>query len=248
MTRSSGIGRSATVERAPVALRGLGIGFKVARPRVHVLSREVVAMRSACYPADDLSDAVESCTRAMTRLMMMPVRLCAKGATTFERTYWRGSGYGRCHSQCDPCADDCGPRCDPCDPCGDSCGCTSKCSDSRDSCCHEPRCGRRGGRLKQGDEVVTNSGLVGTVAAIDDCYVTIDVGLGRPIKMTRSSICKVREALVPDRSRVLTHSGIIGTVTHVAGNVVTIDSGGTMLQIDRKAICKVLEESEHPIE
>ena len=51
--------------------------------------------------------------------------------------------------------------------------------------------------LKSGDEVVTTGGILGTVRAIDDKLVTLEVSKGTKIKVLKSQIRGSREKLVP---------------------------------------------------
>ncbi len=42
--------------------------------------------------------------------------------------------------------------------------------------------------LKKGDEVVTQSGIVGTIHAVDDRTVTLDVGSGTKLRMVKNQV------------------------------------------------------------
>ncbi len=42
--------------------------------------------------------------------------------------------------------------------------------------------------LKKGDEVVTNSGIIGTVSVVEDRVVTLDVGGGNKLRIVKTQI------------------------------------------------------------
>ncbi len=42
--------------------------------------------------------------------------------------------------------------------------------------------------LKKGDEVLTNAGIIGTVASVEDRTVTLDVGQGNKLRVVKSQI------------------------------------------------------------
>ena len=54
------------------------------------------------------------------------------------------------------------------------------------------------GSLKHGDEIVTNSGLLGTVAGITDKVVTIEVADNVRVKMLKSQVSQVIKGSIKD--------------------------------------------------
>ncbi len=44
------------------------------------------------------------------------------------------------------------------------------------------------GALKKGDEVVTNGGIIGTVASVDDSFATLEIAEGTVVKVQKQGI------------------------------------------------------------
>ncbi len=53
------------------------------------------------------------------------------------------------------------------------------------------------GSIKKGDEVVTQSGIVGTIHAVEDRVVTLDVGGGNKLRVLKSTVASAWKQTEP---------------------------------------------------